>query len=230
MGKIIIEELNSNDKDQTRNYLVKGERGYSAYDLYVQSGGTLTEEQWLDAFLNANNYYSKTETDTLLGAKVNTSDIKDNLTSTDTDKPLSAKQGKELKTLIDANTTAIGTKANSSDVYEKSDVYTKTQANSIFQLVSNFKVLTGTGSGNSTISINYPNNYDVSNCVVIAFAFKIAGNPYQVFPNLTLTTDPDEGNLYGQLYDVKLTDNDIKVYFDAAMSGNYEYKLVLMRI
>ena len=28
-------------------------------------------------------------------------DVKDNLTSTDTDKPLSAKQGKELKTLVD---------------------------------------------------------------------------------------------------------------------------------
>jgi len=33
--------------------------------------------------------------------KINKSDIQNNLTSTDTDKPLSAKQGKELKTLID---------------------------------------------------------------------------------------------------------------------------------
>lgn len=36
-----------------------------------------------------------------LADKVNVSDIKDNLTSTDTNKPLSAKQGKELKNLID---------------------------------------------------------------------------------------------------------------------------------
>lgn len=34
-----------------------------------------------------------------------TSDVKDNLTSTDTNKPLSAKQGKELKTLIDNKPT-----------------------------------------------------------------------------------------------------------------------------
>jgi hypothetical protein len=35
-----------------------------------------------------------------LDAKVNISDIKDNLTSIDIDKPLSANQGKELKTLV----------------------------------------------------------------------------------------------------------------------------------
>ena len=100
MSKITIIEPNSNDKDQTRNYMVKGERGYSAYDLYVQNGGTLTEEEWLDAFLNATNYYTKTEVYTSLGAKVNTSDIKDNLTSTDTNKPLSANQGNVLNTRV----------------------------------------------------------------------------------------------------------------------------------
>lgn len=45
---------------------------------------------------------------TELGKKVNTSDIKDNLTSTDTDKPLSAAQGKALKDAIDGITTDIG--------------------------------------------------------------------------------------------------------------------------
>ncbi|WP_296846919.1 Ig-like domain-containing protein [uncultured Methanobrevibacter sp.] len=47
-----------------------------------------------------------------ISGKVNTSDIKNNLTSTDTDKPLSAKQGNELKTLVDS-------KANANDVYTK---------------------------------------------------------------------------------------------------------------
>lgn len=37
-----------------------------------------------------------------LSGYLQTSDVKDNLTSTDIDKPLSAKQGKELKTLIDS--------------------------------------------------------------------------------------------------------------------------------
>ena len=75
MAKMTIIEGNSNDKDNVRAYMVKGEKGYSAYDLYVQHGGTLTEEQWLDAFLNAENYYNKTETDNLLDAKANSSDV-----------------------------------------------------------------------------------------------------------------------------------------------------------
>ena len=59
-------------------------------------------------------YYTESEMDTLLSAKVNTTDIKDNLTSTDTDKPLSANQGKELKDLVD-------TKAGEEDMYEQLD-------------------------------------------------------------------------------------------------------------
>ena len=44
--------------------------------------------------------YSKSQTDTLLAAKVSTSNIVNNLTSTNTDKPLSAAQGKALKDLF----------------------------------------------------------------------------------------------------------------------------------
>lgn len=75
MSKITIIEGNSNDKDNTRVYMVKGEKGYSAYDLYVQQGGTLTEEEWLDAFLNANNFYNKSEVDNLLSDKADTEDL-----------------------------------------------------------------------------------------------------------------------------------------------------------
>lgn len=45
---------------------------------------------------------------TELGKKSNVADIKDNLTSSDTDKPLSAAQGKALKTAIDSITGEIG--------------------------------------------------------------------------------------------------------------------------
>lgn len=51
--------------------------------------------------------------DTAIDERVKYSDIKDNLTSTDTNKSLSAKQGKELKTITDAiqhkNNASIGT-------------------------------------------------------------------------------------------------------------------------
>lgn len=75
MAKMIIVEGNSNDKDNLRVYMVKGEKGYSAYDIYVQNGGTLPEDEWINAFLNADNFYNKTETDTLLEDKADASDV-----------------------------------------------------------------------------------------------------------------------------------------------------------
>lgn len=44
----------------------KGERGDSAYEIAVKHGYTGTEEQWSDDFLNADNYYDKTEMDTII--------------------------------------------------------------------------------------------------------------------------------------------------------------------
>lgn len=69
MSKMIIVEGNSNDKDNTRVFMVKGEKG----DM----------------------------------GDLNHNDIVDNLTSTATNKVLSANQGKVLKNLIDANTNDI---------------------------------------------------------------------------------------------------------------------------
>ena len=63
----------------------KGERGYSAYEIAVLHGYEGTEQDWIDHFgLDLSNY-------------VQTSDVVDNLTSTETTHPLSAKQGKVLK-------------------------------------------------------------------------------------------------------------------------------------
>ena len=42
----------------------KGEKGDSAYEIAVKHGYTGTEEQWSEDFLNAENYYDKTEIDT----------------------------------------------------------------------------------------------------------------------------------------------------------------------
>lgn len=53
----------------------KGETGYSAYEIAVKHGYTGTEEQWSEDFLNAENYYDKSEIDTLLNGKVNTTDV-----------------------------------------------------------------------------------------------------------------------------------------------------------
>lgn len=68
--KLTIVEGNSNDKDNARAYMVKGEKGYSAYEIAVQNGYEGTEAEWKDSFLNADNYYNKTETDNKLKKKV----------------------------------------------------------------------------------------------------------------------------------------------------------------
>lgn len=49
----------------------KGETGDSAYEIAVKHGYTGTEAQWADDFLNAENYYDKTEADALLNTKAN---------------------------------------------------------------------------------------------------------------------------------------------------------------
>lgn len=80
MSKITIIEGNSNDKDNVRAIMVKGEKGEKG------DNGEITY-----------------------------SDVIDNLTSTETQKPLSAKQGKILKDLADANTSNISSNAENID-------------------------------------------------------------------------------------------------------------------
>lgn len=65
-----------------------------------------------------------------LALKIDYADIIDNLTSDDATKPLSAKQGKALKALIDALSSA---KADASSVYLKTETYSQTQADDKFR-------------------------------------------------------------------------------------------------
>lgn len=76
MSKITIIEGNSNNKDDVRAIMVKGEKGYSAYEIAVQNGYAGTEEEWVNSFINATNYYNKTEVDNKLLEKANVTDIK----------------------------------------------------------------------------------------------------------------------------------------------------------
>lgn len=135
----------------------KGERGYSAYEIAVKNGFEGTEQDWLDHFgVDLTGY-------------IKTSDVKDNLTSTDTAYPLSAKQGKILndgkinvadivddcdtddatkvlsakqgKRLMDWCTSLYRSKANVEDIYDKDE------CDDIFQT----KVLSGTANPTSSL-------------------------------------------------------------------------------
>ena len=103
----------------------------SKYDIYalVDSNVELltSVDVNLDDYLTKtdaeNTYLKKTDADgkyatiTTVDGKVNKTDIVDNLTSINTDKPLSANQGKVLKDEVDL-------KANDSDVVKKIDIVT----------------------------------------------------------------------------------------------------------
>ena len=69
----------------------------SALSNYMQKSSTAGLMK-NDGTVDTNTYLTSSS----ITGMLTTSDVKDNLTSTDTNKPLSAKQGKELKTLVDA--------------------------------------------------------------------------------------------------------------------------------
>lgn len=81
---------------------------------YIYNGASNTSiDRLAEVFAFLTNHDDDETLDALLALKVAIADIVNNLTTENASKPLSAKQGKVLKDLVD-------TKANSSDVYTKS--------------------------------------------------------------------------------------------------------------
>ena len=107
------------------------------YDMYVlSSDGAVVSLGTSDVDLS--NYYTKTEVDndflkktdatsayatiTTVDGKVDKADIVDNLTSTDTNKPLSANQGKVLKDEVDKKAEIDDTQSSIATVYSSDKV------------------------------------------------------------------------------------------------------------
>ena len=85
------------------------------------------------ANLNISNYYTKSETDTLLSAKANTSNV---YNKTETDNLLSAKANSNNVYTKSETDTLLNTKANSNNVYTKSETDTllsaKANSNNVY--------------------------------------------------------------------------------------------------
>ena len=81
----------------------KGEpgEGTKLSDFENDEGFVTAETDELENYLLKSNTYTKTEVDNFLSTKVNISDVIDNLTSTETAKPLSAKQGKIINDKVE---------------------------------------------------------------------------------------------------------------------------------
>ena len=76
--------------------------GESNADVVTEWGSTPSDSKVPSEKLTKESLDDKADSNHTHTGMLTTSDVKDNLTSTDTNKPLSAKQGKELKTLVDA--------------------------------------------------------------------------------------------------------------------------------
>lgn len=125
--------------------------------------------------------------DSLMTSKVNVSDIIDNLVTAVTNKPLSANQGYILKTLVDQ-------KANSSDVYTRSQVDVS--------LTGKVSVVAGKGLSTNDFDNTYKSKLDTLNTINGASVVTLSsqtvssGNQYILGANgltLTLPLNPTTG-------------------------------------
>ena len=129
--------------------------GSTSYEQYVVIEGTKVLLGTTD--INMGDYYTITQADakfvlktdfdslkTTVDKKIDKTDIVDNLTSTDTDKPLSANQGKVLKDEVDL-------KANDSDVVKKTDIVTSISSTSTDSQVPSAKAVYDNAIKNNNI-------------------------------------------------------------------------------
>jgi hypothetical protein len=114
----IINDASSADTDKTwSNSKINTAINTAIANLVASSPATLdTLNELATALGNDPNF--ATTIATQVGLKINTSDIVDALTSTLSNVPLSAKQGKVLNDLITALTTTVGNKVNVSDIVD----------------------------------------------------------------------------------------------------------------
>lgn len=143
-------------------------------------------------------------------------------------KTLFDKAGADIKTYIN-NTlttevdTALGTKANNSNVYSKAeadtllgekansvDVYTKAQSNTNFKANGDFAVISGTHQFDGVtkfFTISYPSGFTNNNSIIIS-----VGTDYKI-PNINVFLDA----------------NYIRVFQDQSSTALFKYKIVLMK-
>ena len=149
--------LSSDDIDLPLETIVVSAQYYASYTY-----GGQTYEKVIVIELATTSVPTIIPVGDILSGVVNESDIIDNLTSYDTDKPLSANQGRVLKALIDALESS---KANASDVYTKNETYSQDQADSKFRTESQVDdqiddKISGISSVNVIQDLEENKNYD----------------------------------------------------------------------
>ena len=189
MSKITIIEGNSNEKDNTRAYMVKGEKG----------------EQ----------------------GDLNHNDIIDNLTSTATNKVLSANQGKVLKNLVDTNIENISTNTtNIAEEIVRRQTETTVLQNQINSLASGSPLVASSISGMTDTSKVYVNTSD-GKWYYYNGSTWIAGGTYQSYSIADDSIVPEQlkSSRFSSVF--KFFTNNLKPISESWQSGAYNgYEIV----
>lgn len=196
----------------------KGERGYSSYEIAVLNGFEGTEQDWLDHFgVDLTGY-------------INTNDVIDNLTSTSTNYPLSANQGKELKTLVDS-------KANSSTTYNKTEIDNKIDNinNTLSNKINNdrFAIVetsNKTWSSQETAKLSYPNGFTSTNCCIVSITAVMWSDNYSSFVSSYSMPYIISDSSINHFCSAYLLQNEIWLISSSTSSTKYKYRLLLMKV
>ena len=155
--------------------------------------------------------------------KVDKTDIVDNLTSTDTDKPLSANQGKVLKGEVDL-------KANKTEVVKKTDITTTINSASTDKQIPSAKAVYDNIQNIKLPMIKYDTTKDLLEQIKTTFDGKDRSFSFKIL-NATIDTNsvPENGNFqgivygeYGRYFTIMMTCVDYSVmYTGIVFDGNF---------
>ena len=137
--------------------------------------------------------------------KIDKTDIVDNLTSTDTNKPLSANQGKALK-------DEIGLKANDNEVIKKTSITTTIDSSSTNTQVTSAKAV-------------YDKILDSKKVIAKSFSDVIDGDFIECLNSLTLEGD----KIYSLGFDKSCTNLPYKAWWEVIITGCFTEKMCIAK-
>lgn len=230
MSKITIIEGNSNDKDNVRNFMVKGEKGADG----VSPNASVTRGEG-KVTINVTDAEGTTSADVFDGVSPTITTSKTDGTTTIT---ITDIEGTKTATIKDGEVTQEYLEEYYiTDLDIKTTYLSKNSAASLYKAINDFVVVTGSATlsdGVATGTVSYPTGFTKSNCVVISFMANNTNNSNWGYGYLETSVGYSQGAIG---HSISLRDNDIKVDINNPTDGahtsgtaSYNYKIVLMKI
>ena len=233
MSKITIIEGNSSDKDQVRNYMVKGERGDDGVSPTFETSKTGDT-----ATITITDVEGEHEVELKDGVSPTVTPSKSGKVTTIT---IVDAEGTKTATINDGQDGATANIIDSATLTDNTaQTYSGRIADGRFVQNSNIAVITGTltvdNNHSAEDTISYPTGFTVSNTYVISAIFGLTGSGITTYfapmPYVSVGGSDGSYTVFGKT-EYTLTDSDIYItLFDYNVPENttYDYKLVLMKI